>query len=76
MTDDDDPDPDTPHLTAREELVLGLVSRGFSAKEIALELSIAPRTVEKHIDHIRLKIRARNRTHMVARAITKGLLAG
>jgi DNA-binding CsgD family transcriptional regulator len=35
-----------------------------------------PRTVEKHIDHIRLKIRARNRTHMVARAITKGLLAG
>lgn len=75
MNDDEDPEPDTPPLTAREELVLGLVSRGFSAKEIALELNIAPRTVEKHIDHIRLKIRARNRTHMVARAITKGLLA-
>lgn len=74
MTQDDDRE--TPRLTAREELVLALVSRGYSAKEIALELQIAPRTVEKHIDHIRLKIRARNRTHMVARAISIGLLDG
>lgn len=73
MTHEDDAD--IPPLTAREELVLALVSRGYSAKEIALELSIAPRTVEKHIDHIRLKIRARNRTHMVARAISIGLIA-
>ncbi|PTQ12353.1 helix-turn-helix transcriptional regulator [Sphingomonas oleivorans] len=67
--------PETPHLTERELLVLALVSKGYSAKEVAQELRIAPRTVEKHIDHVRLKIRARNRTHMVAQAISRGLLA-
>jgi LuxR family transcriptional regulator of spore coat protein len=66
---------ENPRLTEREQLVLVLVSRGYSAKEVAQELRIAPRTVEKHIDHVRLKIRARNRTHMVAQAISRGLLA-
>lgn len=61
-------------LTKREYDVLQLLARGYSAKEVALNLAITPRTVESHIDKIRLKTRTRNRTHMVAQAIKQGLL--
>ncbi len=61
-------------LTKREHDVLQLLARGYSAKEVALNLAITPRTVESHIDKIRLKTRTRNRTHMVAQAIKQGLL--
>lgn len=61
-------------LTPRELEVLALVAGGLSAKEIALHIAIAPRTVERHIDNARLKMRARNRTHLVTRAIASGLL--
>ncbi|MCJ8156218.1 response regulator transcription factor [Sphingomonas sp. LaA6.9] len=61
-------------LTARECEVLQLVSHGLSAKAIARLMAIAPRTVERHIDNLRLKVGARNRTHMIARACARGLL--
>ncbi|OJV32700.1 MAG: hypothetical protein BGO24_02875 [Sphingomonas sp. 67-36] len=54
--------------------MLALVAGGLSAKEIALHIAIAPRTVERHIDNARLKMRARNRTHLFTRAIASGLL--
>jgi DNA-binding CsgD family transcriptional regulator len=53
-------------LTHREIQILELVAQGYSAKEVAQAIHVAPRTVESHIDTIRLKLRARNRTHMVA----------
>lgn len=61
-------------LTAREREVLTLVAGGLSAKEVALRIAIAPRTVERHLDSARLKMRARNRTHLVTCAIASGLL--
>lgn len=61
-------------LTKREQDVLQLLAAGNSAKEVALSLDITPRTVESHIDRIRLKTRTRNRTHMVAKALQYGLL--
>jgi len=61
-------------LTARELEVVAFVAAGFSAKEIALRIFIRPRTVERHIESARLKMRARNRTHLVTRAIASGLL--
>ncbi len=64
-----------PVLTDREQQVLELVAIGLSAKEVAQKISIAPRTVERHIENIRLKMRARNRTHMVTCAAMAGLLA-
>lgn len=68
-------DPDAvKSLTARELDVLRLTANGLSAKEIAKELQIAPRTVERHIDHIRLKTRTRNRSHLVAFAIHNGCI--
>ncbi|MFV0625321.1 response regulator transcription factor [Sphingomonas sp. ac-8] len=62
-------------MTVREREVLELVIAGLSAKEIALRLGIAPRTVECHIDHLRSKTQSRNRAQMVANAVRAGLLA-
>ncbi|GGE90226.1 MULTISPECIES: helix-turn-helix domain-containing protein [Sphingomonas] len=61
-------------LTGREAQVLRLVACGMSAKETALELEIAPCTVERHIENVRLKTRTRNRAHMIAHVIREGLL--
>lgn len=63
-----------PHLTAREHQILELVAMGQSAKEIAIEISIAPRTVERHIENVRLKLNARNRAHLITQAICLGIL--
>lgn len=67
--------PHVPMLTNRELQLLMLVALGYSAKEVAYRCGIAFRTVETHLDTIRLKLRARNRTHMVAIAIRLGLLS-
>lgn len=61
-------------LTDREYEVLRLVALGLSAKEAALELAIAPCTVERHVENVRLKTRTRNRAHMIAHVIREGLL--
>lgn len=63
-----------PDLTRRESEVLELVANGLSAKEVAHEIGIAPRTVERHIENVRMKMRARNRAHMVAQAVISGVL--
>jgi LuxR family transcriptional regulator of spore coat protein len=61
-------------LTGRECDVLRLVALGRSSKETALELHIAPCTVERHVENVRLKTRTRNRAHMIAHVIRTGLL--
>ena len=61
-------------LTPREHEILELVAKGLSAKEIAGQIGIAPRTVEGHIDTVRLKVRARNKAHMVTQAVLAGVL--
>lgn len=66
--------PDCPLVTAREREILELVAQGLSTKEIASEVSIAPRTVDRHIENARLKLGARNRTHMVVCAIREGVI--
>ncbi len=47
-------------LTSRERLVLAQIIRGFSSKEIARTLDIAPRTVEFHRANILKKTNAKN----------------
>lgn len=63
-----------PWITPREAEVLVLVALGCSAKEIGVELVMAPRTVDQHIVNLKMKIRARNRAHMVMIAMCAGLL--
>ena len=62
------------HLTDREREIVQLVAIGLSAKEAALKLGIAPCTVERHVENVRLKTRTRNRVHMVAHVLRTGLL--
>jgi DNA-binding CsgD family transcriptional regulator len=61
-------------LSIREHQVLELVAEGMSAKRIAQQLEIAPRTVERHIENIRNKLRATNKTQMIAKALAFGLI--
>ncbi|MGH9553371.1 MAG: helix-turn-helix domain-containing protein [Terriglobales bacterium] len=65
---------DAPHLSFRERQVLEHVAQGQSAKEVAVELGIAHRTVERHIENARNKMRARNKTHMITKAVICGEL--
>jgi LuxR family transcriptional regulator of spore coat protein len=61
-------------LTPRELMVVRLIAEGHSAKGAARELDISPRTVEKHIDQARLKLRAINRAHLISLALTGGAI--
>ncbi|MEH6758499.1 MAG: helix-turn-helix transcriptional regulator [Parasphingorhabdus sp.] len=63
-----------PVLTLREHEILEYVAQGLSTKEVAQHVDIAPRTVDRHVENVRLKLRAKNRTHMVACAVMEGLL--
>jgi DNA-binding CsgD family transcriptional regulator len=64
-----------PRLTGRECEILGFVALGMSAKEIARQVSLAPRTVERYIENIRLKMRAKNSAHMVACGLFYGIIS-
>ncbi len=64
----------TSRLTAREVDVLRMVFAGLSSKHIGARLGIAPRTVDAYVEHARMKLGASNRSHMIFRAISEGLL--
>lgn len=59
-------------LTNREIEILELVAKGWTAKQISVELNIASRTVERHLENSRLKTATKNRAHMVAMAVKEG----
>ena len=59
-------------LSDRERQVLECIARGLSSKQCALELGIAPRTVERHVENLRNKLHARNKPHLVAKALAGG----
>jgi HD-GYP domain-containing protein (c-di-GMP phosphodiesterase class II) len=61
-------------LTPREVEVLRLLARGLSNKEIAKRLSISPKTVGNHADHIYAKIDAQSRAAAAFFAMREGLL--
>jgi DNA-binding NarL/FixJ family response regulator len=57
-----------PHLTERERQILGRLAHGGKQNEIALELSISPKTVATHIQNLLRKLGAHSRAELVARA--------
>ena len=61
-------------LTPREVEVLRLLARGLSNKEIAHRLSISPKTVGNHAEHIYAKIDAQSRAAAAYFAMQQGLL--
>jgi DNA-binding NarL/FixJ family response regulator len=61
-------------LTTREVEVLKLLARGLSNKEIAARLTISPKTVGNHAEHIYAKIDAPSRAAAALFAMRHGLL--
>jgi DNA-binding CsgD family transcriptional regulator len=59
-------------LSQRELEVLECIAKGLSSKECAQQLGIAPRTVERHVENLRNKLNARNKPHLVAKALAAG----
>lgn len=55
-------------LSAKETIILRLISVGLSNKNIARELHIAPETVKSHAKRIFIKLSAKTRAEAVARA--------
>lgn len=63
------------HLTARERAVLGLLAQGKRNKEISESLYISERTVKFHMSALLQKLQATNRTEVVRKAISQGLIS-
>jgi DNA-binding NarL/FixJ family response regulator len=61
-------------LSAREQTILLLMSRGLSNKTIARELGVAPETVKSHAKRIFWKLTARSRAQAVYRGAVLGLI--
>jgi DNA-binding CsgD family transcriptional regulator len=61
-------------FTPREHQVLDGLVQGCSNKEIASRLSISPRTVNFHLDHIFTKLGVHTRTEAVVAALDQGLV--
>lgn len=59
-------------LTAREQRILDLVSRGLTNKEVALSLNISDKTVKHHMSSICQKLQAKNRLEAVLVYLEKG----
>lgn len=59
-------------LTRRELDCLVLTGRGHSEKEVAQQLDISPNTVRGHIENIKRKLGAANKSH----ALILSLIAG
>lgn len=63
-----------PKLTPRETEILEMLADGHSQREMAKLLSISPKTVGLHIEHILAKLEVHSRTQAVAAAYQRNLL--
>jgi len=61
-------------LTSRESEVLQLIAEGFSNKQIAGELNISIKTVEKHRQQVMNKLNIHDVAGLTRYAISKGLI--
>jgi DNA-binding NarL/FixJ family response regulator len=61
-------------LTEREEEIVKLIAEGHPSKQIADQLSISVKTVERHRANILEKLGMRDRTELTRYAIRVGLI--
>jgi DNA-binding NarL/FixJ family response regulator len=67
-------DPELDRLTLREREVLRLIARGYQYKEIALRLSISPKTVEAHVSAVLRKLQLSSRHELSRWAVERRLV--
>jgi DNA-binding NarL/FixJ family response regulator len=74
------PSPDAPvkaaklELTPREAEVLQLIAEGFANKQIAGELGLSVKTVEKHRQQVMYKLNIHDIAGLVRHAVEKGII--
>jgi DNA-binding CsgD family transcriptional regulator len=61
-------------LTPREHETLIMLAAGFKDREIADQLFVSPKTIEKHVASLRKKLNAPSRAAAVANAMHLGLI--
>ena len=61
-------------LSAREQEVIKLIAEGYSSKQIATELVISEKTVERHRANILEKLGMHDRVELTRYAIRRGLI--
>jgi DNA-binding CsgD family transcriptional regulator len=61
-------------LSARQLECLRLASLGHTSSEIASSLGISIRTVDQYFGEACSRLKVRNRTHAVAKAVAMGLI--
>jgi DNA-binding NarL/FixJ family response regulator len=62
-------------LTSREAEVLQLIAEGYANKQIAAELNISIKTVEKHRQHLMAKLDLHDTAGVTRYAISAGVVA-
>jgi DNA-binding NarL/FixJ family response regulator len=60
-------------LTAREREILELIAQGQTNAEIALTLSLSPKTVSNYISNVLLKVHATDRAKLMLMALEAGM---
>lgn len=68
------PSPRAPTLSDREFSVLRLLARGRTRNEIAEQLAISPRTVDRTIDDLKTGLEAPTRESLMVTAVNLGLV--
>lgn len=63
-------------LTKREREILKLIAEGYKNREIAEDLCISPKTVEKHRSNLMKKLDLHSASALTAYAIERGLVEG
>lgn len=62
-------------LTERENEILYLTALGYNCRDIALKLSISPRTAETHRNNLMKKLGLSNKTELIYYAIKQGIIS-
>lgn len=63
-------------LSPRQIECLRLAAAGQTSLQIAVTLGLSSRTVDQYVGEACARLKVRNRTHAVAKAVTLGLLSG
>lgn len=61
-------------LTPREHEIVELLAGGATGEQIAQRLVLSPETVQKHVHNAKRKLGAETRAHLIAIALTRGLI--
>jgi DNA-binding CsgD family transcriptional regulator len=64
----------TQPLTPRERQIVEMLAGGATGEQIAQELVLSPETVQKHVHNAKRKVGAATRAHLIALALTRGLI--